>query len=214
LDQAWYEALQHCPDALKQHRSEVLDYLEPQYQRIVQTSKRVTEFIKNEKRARRVLGLEYCGAYKYNYNDKRLLAEGLLILEDYNGALKQRDLPEETRINTVCDNLQEQSEAQYDRLPCENAMRDLQLSWKARDCEGCCEKFKKAFDKMDKQYMDIRKARKELFKWDFLHMPGIEIDINSPAVLIDESINWDADELELFPSSESYGKSSSDDDSS
>ncbi|KAF4629259.1 hypothetical protein G7Y89_g8886 [Cudoniella acicularis] len=42
--------------------------------------------------------------------------------------------------------------------------------------------------------MEFFRARKALYKWDVLHAPGCDLDIERPAPLLDEMIDWDVDE--------------------
>ena len=115
LISACRQALNHDPDGFKQYRSQILAYLEPQYQRIANASARMSHFVKEKKRfikpsntAERTSGFSW------------MFAEGMIILEKYNEALGKRDMPEEIEVKIKW--IQEKFEAHYDNLPIAVAM--------------------------------------------------------------------------------------------
>jgi hypothetical protein len=83
-------------------------------------------------------------------------------LEKYNEALGTRDMPEILQISIKWH--EEQFKAHYDILPAEISMRDLQISWKAKEWAAWCRKYMRAVDELDAQYLRIREARQELLR--------------------------------------------------
>jgi hypothetical protein len=59
--------------------------------------------------------------------------------------------------------------------------------------------FKMVCDDLDKQYLEIRKARRELFQWDISDDVEVEIDIDLQLSRRDEMVNWDVNEPDLAP---------------
>jgi hypothetical protein len=192
LRAAFRETIRHNSDAFKQHRSNVLERLEPQYQRILAASAKLVDFIKSEKRAHRFLSPDFTDKLIH----QELMAEGLVLVEDYNEALKKRDIPETVRVLIKC--VQEQFDASYERSSSQSIMRDLQLSWKTQDCTAFRNNFKRAVNKLDQVYLRIRDTRNQLFTGDIGEL-GMEVDIHTPATLIDEMVNWCVDEPVFDP---------------
>jgi hypothetical protein len=126
-----------------------------------------------------------------------VLAEGTVVLEKYNEALGTRDMLETVQISIKWHG--EQFKIHYDSLLAAIAMRDLQISWKAKKWAAWCRKFMCAVDELNAQYLRVREARQELFRRDTLNELGTDIDTNNPVVLIDEKVNWGQEELVLCP---------------
>jgi hypothetical protein len=81
----------------KAARKEVLEYLEPQYLRVVTASTNMVEYIKSQKRSGRLFDTEYGREDFRGYKNVKEQAEGMLLLQDY-GASLHRGLTPETRI--------------------------------------------------------------------------------------------------------------------
>ncbi|KAF4630323.1 hypothetical protein G7Y89_g7819 [Cudoniella acicularis] len=186
-------------------RSTILSYLEPQYQRICLAAQNTAEFVKANKResGRKI----FCasGIAHMMHNTKAPFATASIYLEGYAESFK-RDLTEETRMQIRCE--QRKFNLSYAHLPREKLLKELNdiletssynkflydLSW-ARFAVLC----KKAIDDMDRQYLEIREARKRLFEYDGAQYEP-EIDIE--AWRCDEPINWDVNEPEIGPKKE------------
>lgn len=110
----------------------------------------------------------------------------------------------------VCSN-QRHWDLAYDNLPRETMLRGFAILMEqiatrnTRDRwgedialdgwgEGICDLFKKLVDDMDRQYLEIRAARKELFA-DDIAIFGVKIDLQKSRC--DEMVDWSVDEPDM-----------------
>jgi hypothetical protein len=139
--------------------------LEPQYQRIANASLQLAEFVKAEKKRG---GALHRPSLLEIYEGKPPCTRALLLLEDYAQSFV-RDVPLATRINIR--ERQTKFECAYAFLERETLLKRLSSilandNLKITGSDEFFELFKLAVDDMDKQYLVIRKARKELFDCD------------------------------------------------
>lgn len=185
-------------DAFKQARSAVLEYLEPQYQRIVAQAAAMAEFVKAENRHKEERG--WPSLFQgFDYPpQKDLLTTCLLFLEDY-AATFVRDVPSHTKFHIRKE--KDEFDFAYSILEREITMKMLRnvhglqnMVYATREWRKW---FKSAVDDMDRQYLAIRKARKALLDFDGDDDFGCDIDLE--LWRCDEMIDWGSTERILHP---------------
>jgi len=180
----------------KEQRTMIVNFLEPQYKQLVEAGNRLNLFIKQEK----TLG----GIFDADRSTKTSAAAssevtsswslGLVFLEDYAKSFK-RHCPPEFRANFIRHGKYWENAAQ--KLPMEVGLKQLHEMFETGDFESFVDVFKFVCDDMDKQYLEIRRARKELFAWDVSDNTGCEIDLE--LLRCDEIVDWSVNEPVLFP---------------
>jgi hypothetical protein len=184
-------------DAFKQARSAVLEYLEPQYQRIVAQAAAMAEFVKDENRRR---GRGWPSLFQgSDYPPERdFVTTCIMYLEDY-AATFVRDVPSYTKFHIRKE--KEEFDFAYSTLEREMTMAMLYNIQALRSMVYATREwrkwFKGAVDDMDKQYLAIRKARKALLDFDADDDYGCDIDLE--LWRCDEMINWGTTEPNLHP---------------
>ncbi|KAH8767733.1 hypothetical protein F5882DRAFT_302853, partial [Hyaloscypha sp. PMI_1271] len=184
-------------DAFKQARSAVLEYLEPQYQRIVAQAAAMAEFVKDENRHR---GRGWPSLFQgSDYPPERdLITTCIMYLEDY-AATFVRDVPSYTKFYIRKE--KEEFDFAYSTLEREMTMAMLYNIQALRSMVYATREWRKWFkdvvDDMDKQYLEIRKARKALLDFDADDDCGCDIDLE--LWRCDEMINWGTTEPNLHP---------------
>jgi hypothetical protein len=176
-------------------RATVLGYLEPQYQRIANASLQLAEFVKAEKKQG---GALFGPSLLENYEVEPRCTRALLILEDYAQSFV-RDVPLATRINIR--KRQAKFDCAYAFLERETLLKRLSSivvndNLKITGSDKFFELFKLAVDNMDKQYLMIRKTRKELFDCDG---DTYERVIDPELWKCDEMVNWELEEPDMEP---------------
>jgi hypothetical protein len=189
----------------KRSRSKVLTYLEPQYQQIVRTCDNLTYFIKWEKRQG--------GLLEANFQSLKLscsgscpssnlpiweidLAVAMELLEDYAQAFSRHlDFKTKARFRLCKHKL----DSIFNRRPRERALDQLHAMFEQNDFQDFTAVFKMVCNDLDKQLLEIRKARRELFRWDVSDDLEVEIDIDLQLSRCDEMVNWDVNEPGLTP---------------
>jgi hypothetical protein len=179
----------------KRSRSGLLESLEPQYKQIVAASLAMAAFIKEGKRT----GGPFAPSEQQDPTSSapRMLAIAWVLLDDYANAFESRDIPHDTRVNITqnqhswCDHRRSKlSRLLCDTRPGRHPHHGLTLNFKNLET---------AVDSMNSRYLKIRKARKELYKWDGLEDIQCNIGADEPPPLCDEMVNWDCDEPEFGP---------------
>ncbi|KAF7879481.1 hypothetical protein EAF04_000677 [Stromatinia cepivora] len=180
-------------------RCSIIDYLELQYQKISTSGSILNNFIKRNKQVYGTFDLRFRQniASRYGYNEVReIYAEAVLLLEDYLISF-DRDVPYSIRIYIKSMGV-EYSDL-LDTLPRNCAFRIICQSYKNFPDDPNARfvaNFRKLVDDCDKQWLEIRKARKELFQWDNVE---IEPEFNLELVRCDEMVKWDIREPTLMP---------------
>jgi hypothetical protein len=176
-------------------RATVLGYLEPQYQRIANASLQLAEFVKAEKKRG---GALFGPSLLENYEVEPRCTRALLLLEDYAQSFV-RDVPLATRINIR--KRQTKFDCAYAFLERETLLKRLSSilvndNVKITGSGKFFELFRLAVDNMDKQYLVIRKARKELFDCDD---DTYERIVDPELWKCDEMVNWELEEPGMKP---------------
>jgi hypothetical protein len=185
-----------------ERRIAVLEYLEPQYQRIVAAATATTNYIKSLKKRGYLLDPD--GIHRYCYVTREDLADALLVLEDYAAAFT-RDVPHATRRNIRL--IQSDFDLYYS-----TQTRDIWLKWMgdflsfwskeeghipARSLENFVHGFRTVVDDIDSQYLHIRRTRKALYDFDDFERPSHWRPIDLELRRCDEKIDWSVREPEV-----------------
>jgi hypothetical protein len=138
----------------------------------------------------------------YGWKESQI-AECLVHLEDYNDALRRssNNMPFDLRVHRK--RHQQLFQEHYGTLPAESAIGQLNENITATSRRRFFELFRVAFDDLDRQYLEIVRARKQLYKWDTLNEPGCGIWADDTS-LCSEIVNWDVLEPELGPKNNYY----------
>ncbi|TGO35252.1 hypothetical protein BHYA_0165g00240 [Botrytis hyacinthi] len=176
---------EYNPRAFKLGRANIVQYLEPQYQRAKLACFNITEFIKSQKRKDRMLSPKM----SREWHAPIIAAEAILLLERYQQAL-QRDFPYADQIKHRANRQRDTSF--YNNLPRNVLMRQATDAFDGMNWAFFASCFKRMVDDLDKQFMEMRKARKKLFEDDQSLDIGCEIELDSK--LCTEMVDWTKDE--------------------
>jgi hypothetical protein len=156
----------------KEKRADALEYLEPQYQRIMNTSTNIREFIQRQKRRGGVFDLsDSCNCFpacsheeqKFCHLQIDPVADGLVLLEQYAASFV-RDAPVE--VLREIKKQQREFDSHYFHPEREELLAKMNREFEFGDNENYVELFKRAFTNMEQQRLEILHTRKELFKSD------------------------------------------------
>ncbi|TGO31913.1 hypothetical protein BHYA_0382g00060 [Botrytis hyacinthi] len=175
---------------LKILRSNAIQFLERQYQRIQQAANDLVRFVKEQKVSSGLLAPAEPSQFKLSSG---VQSERLVWLENYAESF-DRDLTTGTKV-AIC-RLNGQYEKRFELLPREIAIKKCTNAYRGGDVEGFVANFKCAVNDMDTQYLAIRNARKRLFEWD-LKGSGHTAEIDVEPIRCDEKIAWDKVELDM-----------------
>jgi hypothetical protein len=194
--------------AFKIERIQIIEYLEIQYQRILVTASKLNDFIKENKHNGGLFDADrqngpYYGAYQdEDYSQK--CATALVLLCEYAETFR-RDIPLEIKANIRL--YQQVYESFYTELGVRSLLQKVETAFEARSWGKFTEYFKSAVDYLDDEYLEIRKARKDLFKWDILELNQVGCDIDLELSRSDEKVKWSINEPILGPE-EGYNEDS------
>ncbi|KAN0098364.1 hypothetical protein V8E51_014027 [Hyaloscypha variabilis] len=169
-------------DRFKFYRGQILDYLEPQYQRVMSASSIVVDFIKDHKHTGALFDAEgvtcMCaevgwGQAESHYLCQDVVAEAAVLLDHYTSSF-QRDMPFQIQVNFK--KQQKLFSGFYFQRDREGALADLNRLIEMGACDDFVSAFRCAFDHMETQRREIRDARKGLFAFDFVNDRQTEID--------------------------------------
>jgi hypothetical protein len=182
-------------DLFRMARAAVVEYLEAQYQRMSDAALQVTEFVKAMKTAGSIFSpsAKMIGYTAYH----PIWVQGLVLLLEYAWSF-ERDVPSYIRHYVLARKshlVYGHSIMQREQLV-EHLVGGLDHPLSFRYTYKYVEWFKEALDDMDKQYLEIRAARRALFDYD-IKEPGCSIDLE--LWRCDEMINWEVNEPMLCP---------------
>ncbi|KAF7897191.1 hypothetical protein EAF00_005419 [Botryotinia globosa] len=175
---------------LKILRSNAIQFLERQYQRIQQAANDLVRFVKDQKVSGGLLGPVKPSPFESSPGAQ---SEGLVLLKNYAESF-DRDLTTATKI-AIC-RLNGQYETRLEVFPREIAIKKCINAYRGRDVEAFVANFRYAVDDMDIQYLAIRNARKRLFEWD-LKGPGYTTEIDVDPLRCDARVAWDKVEPDM-----------------
>lgn len=187
LEQASFFSERNKVEMFKEARRSVTEIKEPMYQRILAGARTFNDTVKEAKRRANVLDpfvqhLSSQSSAKSNADRARLC----LVAENYAGCFT-RDVP--VSMSLIFRLQRDMFNLQYSQLPRELLLRkmDEQLKVQAPLTE-IIKTFKSVADDMDKQYLEIREARKALFDEDGDEDYGVEMDLERNRC--DEMVKW------------------------
>lgn len=162
---------------LKANRKRVLDYLEPQYQRVMKASTSLISFIKEHKRDN--LDLFDPNFVSSKCEDRAIFRvaciKGYLLLRECVESFR-RDIPFSTKENIALN--AHDFKIKYKSLPRDIGIKRLKylIEQQDFDFDVFIKVFKEVVDDMERQYREIRSARRKLFEFDTLNRRGCDID--------------------------------------
>jgi hypothetical protein len=167
----------------KEKRAEALEYLEPQYQRIMTALTNIREYIHKQKRSGGVFDLNdgschCCHACSHEEQKSRHLqidpvGDGLVLLEQYAASFV-RDAPVE--VLREIKKQQREFDSHYFHPEREELLAKMNKEFEFGDNENYVELFKRAFTNMEQQRLEILDTTKELFKSDLANDKRCNID--------------------------------------
>jgi hypothetical protein len=185
----------------KEKRAEALEYLEPQFRRIMTASTNIREFIHRQKRLGGVFDLndgscDCCNSHE-EHHDRHLqidpVADGLVLLEQYAASFV-RDAPVE--VLREIKKQQREFDSHYFHPEREEVLAKMNREFEFGDNENYVELFKRAFANMEQQRLEISDKRKELFKSDLANDKRCNIDSDDDCGS-HSVVDWDTyDEVE------------------
>jgi hypothetical protein len=178
-----------------EQRAMVLNFLDPQYKQIVDASNHLNMFIKEEKVPGGLFDANADRGKSFKHPDNsEVMSLGLVFLDEYAKSF-QRHSPPEFRAKII---RQSQVWAKdREELPREQGLTRLHQMFESQDFTSFVEVFRFVCDDLDAQYLEIRKARRELFAWDIEDDKGCEIDLELNRC--DEMVDWAVNEPVVFP---------------
>ncbi|KAE8450109.1 hypothetical protein EG329_006890 [Mollisiaceae sp. DMI_Dod_QoI] len=165
----------------KIQRKAVVDRLESQYKRVISADEELMSFA-NQQQFENGMHLSTISTHHPNVKDKAI-TEGTVILNKYADSFKRDGISEIDKPlkpnKSIFDSLYRDTQRGIDLLLVADAAR-------ARDWDAWKTHFRNVIKDTDRQYLQIRAARKELFKYDtagtdpecHVDFPGWDADIN------------------------------------
>ncbi|KAF8849461.1 hypothetical protein BDZ45DRAFT_604361, partial [Acephala macrosclerotiorum] len=155
-------------EEFKEHRKNVLNYLEWQYCKIHATRRYIIAFIKEQKVVQGLFDADRVLWNPYHYLNDRIqlgtaMSIGLLLLQDYATAYV-RKIPFDNRALRI--RYKRKLEKVYSLIEREVALSALDDHMAEENLKRYIYQFKIAFHDMEKQYAEIQNARRSLFKAD------------------------------------------------
>jgi hypothetical protein len=187
----------------KNHRKVALDYLEPQYQRILAVYVDLSKVVAEERKRGGIFGL--VTRLRLKSNQRSQMAKVMVLLQRYNHALSNRDMPFEIETMLKYGSLKKKGvrsaawklkhEKTFPTPLGEISLERLELFFQDGDFDEFFDLCRIAIDDMDTQFLEIYHARSEIFKWDVFNQRGCGIAVNEPDSLFrPEMVDWDHDE--------------------
>lgn len=180
--------------AFKSHRKVIINYLDPQYRRIVSAMNKLHQFIQSQKTS--------LGFFDPDVSDSDYLEliceQALEALEDTTESFR-RDISSRMKLQLrKPETRATKYRFKYDDLPRERCIAQLATMFdhSADDMlpvNEFIEIFKLAADDMQKQYMEIRQARKNLYSADGPERPDPYLYHEHEGCGKDKPIDWSTD---------------------
>jgi hypothetical protein len=183
--------------AFKIERAHIVEYLETEYKRILETACRLNDFIKENKCEGGLFDASRENHSRWqNENNNRQRATALVLLQEYAESFK-RDIPLE--IKTEIRLHQSLYDSFYADLWINTLLQQVNTAFETRDHGKFAEYFIYAVDELDEEYLEIREARKQLFKGDILALNQLGCDIDVDFSRCDEKVVWSINEPFIGP---------------
>ncbi|KAL2075254.1 hypothetical protein VTL71DRAFT_197 [Oculimacula yallundae] len=182
----------------KAERAFIIEYLEPQYQRIFAAASEMVSFVKAEKRSRGLLSLYYEDQCAYEeYPD--LCASAMVLLDEYEAAF-DRENP--FHIKVQFRRYRSQYKRVYSAFGVGNTLlNDLNFAIDTKDYHSFRKFFPIAVDRLDDLFLEMLSARQKLFDWDAPSFNDRQCNIDAHTERCTEKIDWNSEEPSLAPAS-------------
>lgn len=175
----------------KEVRDKALMYLERQYLWICDASTNLVEFIKVEKKLGGYYDIDMDGEYCEQCWKS---SQAILLVQNYANSFK-RESPMSIRADIF--RQQRWFDSLYHGLPGAKLFLELDNAWQfEKDIRRI---LRSIIDDLDDQLIEIRLARKELFRWEVDDMQSFMADTHKADPICAENICWDIREPELGP---------------
>ncbi|KUJ10034.1 uncharacterized protein LY89DRAFT_760855 [Mollisia scopiformis] len=170
-------------DLFKLHRAGVINYLEPQYQRLSASATALTDFIRGQQCSGGVFDVD-CMGHDFLSGNEEKCADGLALLQQFKAAFL-RHAPDEIKQHIA------------DHQAIFDSFYDSKVTWyierlgtflQVGNYVGFVQLFCDSFDELYRMFCSIREARKELFLADTLDQTGCTLDLELDRD--DSSIDW------------------------
>ncbi|CZR65105.1 uncharacterized protein PAC_15005 [Phialocephala subalpina] len=182
----------------KTSRQTVIDFLEPQFARIQHAALQVSSFVKCHKRPGRFLDIEGYSPYRFGMQKLPIYGEATLLLEQYAESFV-RDIPYSKLVELRLEG--EDWKSVYRNLPREVMLQKLSLVIEKKEInhDQFFGLFKALVDDMDKQYIEIRKTRSEVFESDPKDRPDQPGRMNwAQGWELSEMVDWSVNEAGIY----------------
>ncbi|CAG8952678.1 hypothetical protein HYFRA_00008920 [Hymenoscyphus fraxineus] len=189
------EAGKNHVSAFKALRKSVLEYLENQYQRITKAAGDLSNFVLTQKSTYGLFdpNTRHLPVY-LNGDTQSGVLTAMVLLENYSTSFK-RDMPLETKMQ--CYSLDYSFSSLYGMMEPNFQFERVVRAFEASDLRDFVKWYQNAVDLFDEQYLEIRAARKQLFKFDMLEEFGVTLGPEDMHLI--EHINWEVEEPEIGP---------------
>lgn len=180
-------------ESFKKERAFILEYLQPQYERILGASAILNEFVKHEKVSRGIFTTTPSTREWEDPCDVYLVAT--FLLQQYAKTFK-REFPFALELDILTNKIR--FERGYLDTKRNWLMDQLPFAIDDKDWFKFTKVFQEAVDDMDSQYLEIRAARRNLFKFDYSGETGCNFIV--PELWgCDEMVNWGVNEPGMCP---------------
>ncbi|KAH7418947.1 hypothetical protein BKA64DRAFT_715523 [Cadophora sp. MPI-SDFR-AT-0126] len=165
----------------KVERAAVIEYPEFQFQRVSAAASAIVSFVKEEKCSG---GIFDCWQATWSSDEEcaTICASTMMLLEEYDTAFK-RDMPFDVKVKF------RQFRSQFERVYATTGVGITQALLI----------FKAAVDRLDNLFLEMLRARRELFMWDAPTFDDRQCTIDPQIERSSESIDWECNEPNMTP---------------
>ncbi|PVH73865.1 hypothetical protein DL98DRAFT_42879 [Cadophora sp. DSE1049] len=182
----------------KVERAAIIEYLEPQFQRVSAAASAVVGFVKEEKCRGGILD---CCQATLSSDDEyaTICATAMMLLEECDTTFR-RDMSFHIKVKF------RQFRSPFRRIYATTGvghalMEDLNFALETRNYTGFVNFFKVAVDRLDNLFLEMLRARQDLFKWDVPAFNDRQCTIDPQIERSTENISWEYNEPDLIPCS-------------
>jgi hypothetical protein len=180
----------------------VIEAFEGQYQRICLSARRLADFVKQHKIKGGFFRVgEINRIIRYAETDDKnpeIIDEAIELLLDYSASF-DRDISQRilSHWQWIWEEPAEGFKAYYSLLPSSLVIDKLNKATAIRDYRCIKKWYREAVEDLDKAFLEIKSARKDLLSADTLNDPGFVL-VEQDMHLV-EAINWDIEEPNMTP---------------
>lgn len=188
LELAKYASDENDCEDIKRQRKAILEFLEPQYQRILAAHNLLVSFVETQQGEIGILNDQALYKLGSDYDGEHIneVLDATLLLEDYAKSF-DRDLTHDVR--KIFRLHQDVITGKYEDLQREQEMCKMDKALKAGDVWQWADSFHSAMGDMEEQFMTMRRARAHIFDFDGPEIVDRGCDIDVKADSGDDSID-------------------------